>query len=35
MKAKLELAKTTITKFKEEIQKAQKEAGMEQSIFAA
>jgi len=35
MKSKLELAKTTITKFKEEIQKAQKEAGMEQSIFAA
>ena len=33
MKSKLELAKTTTTKFREEIKKAQKEKGVEQSIF--
>ena len=33
MKSKLELAKTTTTKFREEIKKAQKDKGVEQSIF--
>ena len=33
MKSKLELAKTTIGKFKDEINKAQKERGLEPSSF--
>ena len=33
MKSKLELAKRTTLKFKEEIKKAQKEKGVEQSMF--